>query len=143
MLVYYLIMLVNDGFQKIQNVSTWLKLEGLAVLTLSVILYMQFGGSWLLFALLILSPDLAMIGYGINKSIGATLYNLFHTYTAAAIPLGFGLLLGSPLLISLSIIWFAHIGMDRMLGYGLKLPTGFKDTHLGSANARHKNKAHA
>jgi hypothetical protein len=29
------------------------------------------------------------------------------------------------------LIWIGHIGFDRVLGYGLKYPTAFRDTHLG------------
>lgn len=125
---------------KLTNTTNWLKLEGLAILSLSIILFWQQSGNWLLFALLILSPDLAMVGYLVNKRVGATVYNLFHTYSITAIPLALGLLTNTPLLISLSLIWVAHIGMDRMLGYGLKLPTGFKDTHLGNATINHATK---
>jgi len=32
--------------------------------------------------------------------------------------------------VAISLIWIAHIGIDRVLGYGLKYPTAFKDTHL-------------
>ena len=31
----------------------------------------------------------------------------------------------------IALIWAAHIGVDRVLGYGLKYPTAFRDTHLG------------
>ncbi len=34
------------------------------------------------------------------------------------------------LFVSLALVWFAHIGFDRMVGYGLKYPTDFFDTHL-------------
>jgi hypothetical protein len=43
----------------------------------------------------------------------------------------FGLLGGSSLALVVALVWFAHIGMDRLVGYGLKYPTESKDTHLG------------
>ena len=73
-----------------------------------------------------------MIGYLGGPRRGALLYNLFHTYSAPLLLAAAGLFLGHASLISLALIWSAHIGLDRMLGYGLKLPSGFKDTHLGS-----------
>ena len=107
-----------------------LHIEGAVVLLLPCILYHQFHGNWLLFVLLLLTPDLFMLGYTINKTVGAACYNLVHTYV---LPLSLFCLLWlsgyqsqSPLI----LIWTAHIGLDRMLGYGLKYPSGFRDTHL-------------
>jgi len=39
--------------------------------------------------------------------------------------------LGNAAMLPIALIWFAHIGIDRALGYGLKYTSGFKDTHLG------------
>ena len=44
--------------------------------------------------------------------------------------------LASPVALALGLIWIAHIGMDRMLGYGLKYASGFGDTHLGRIGQR-------
>jgi hypothetical protein len=41
-----------------------------------------------------------------------------------------GMIFASPVVVAVALIWFAHIGMDRTVGYGLKYPTSFKDTHL-------------
>jgi hypothetical protein len=109
----------------------WLRAEGLAVLLLSLVLYAEHGRGWLLLFGLLLAPDLSMIGYLGGPRPGALVYNLFHTYTAPLLLATAALPLQQPLLISLSLIWSAHIGMDRCLGYGLKLPGGFRDTHLG------------
>jgi hypothetical protein len=108
-----------------------LRVEGLAVLIGACLLYRTSHGSWLLFAALFLTPDLFMLGYLFGKRVGASTYNLVHTYTA---PLALGLVaysVSAPFLVVLSLIWTAHIGFDRFLGYGLKYETGFKDTHLG------------
>ena len=107
-----------------------LKIEGAAILALSALLYGLNGGSWLLFVLLFLVPDVSMLGYLMGSRVGAVSYNLFHTYAAPVLLAAFGLLAGSSLAVSLALVWVAHIGFDRMVGYGLKYPTGFFDTHL-------------
>ncbi|HEX5521238.1 MAG TPA: DUF4260 domain-containing protein [Longimicrobiaceae bacterium] len=112
----------------------WLRGEGLAVLLLSVLLYANLGRGWLLFAALLLAPDLSMIGYAAGPRVGAWAYNLVHSYAAPLLLAGAALLSGSG--VHLALIWCAHIGMDRALGYGLKLPTGFQDTHLGRIGRR-------
>jgi len=113
------------------GVRAILRLEGAAAFAAALALYAHAGFSWPMFALLFLAPDLAMLGYLIGPRAGAAAYNLVHTY-ALALPLALGgYLLASPLVLALGLILIAHIGMDRMLGYGLKLQTGFADTHLG------------
>ncbi len=107
-----------------------LRIEGAILLLLSILLYNLIGGSWLLFVLLFLAPDLSMLGYLSGTRTGAITYNLFHTYVLPGLFAALGLLVGSTLLVSLALVWFAHIGFDRMVGYGLKYPTGFFDTHL-------------
>ena len=108
-----------------------LRAEGMAMLLGSVLLYWLYGGSWWLFALLLLAPDASMLGYLAGPRFGAAAYNAFHFYPLPAVLAAFGLLGGSPLALSLALMWFAHIGMDRAIGYGLKYPTAFGDTHLG------------
>ncbi|MFD1707957.1 DUF4260 domain-containing protein [Siminovitchia sediminis] len=107
-----------------------LHIEGLAVFALSMYVYGQNEFSWVWFFLLLLVPDISMLGYVVNRRFGAMLYNLFHTYTLAILIVLCGLVLSSSHLLGISMIWTAHIGMDRMLGYGLKYPASFKDTHL-------------
>lgn len=107
-----------------------LRLEGLAVLGLSVWLYARQDASWLLFALLLLAPDLSMVGYMGGNRFGAIAYNLAHTCALPAILAAIGLASGNDLFVSLALIWTAHIGMDRAIGYGLKYSDGFKVTHL-------------
>jgi len=107
-----------------------LHIEGLAVFGLSLYFYGYNQFSWLLFFVLLLAPDISMLGYLINNKIGARLYNLFHTYTIVTIVIFWGLLLEYPMALAIGLIWAAHIGMDRMLGYGLKYPTEFKDNHM-------------
>ena len=106
------------------------RLEGLAALALGVAAYAWLGQSWWVFALLFLAPDLAMLGYLRSPRLGALTYNLGHTYAAPAVLALAGLALG-PLAYGIAAIWTAHIGFDRLLGYGLKLEAGFEQTHLG------------
>lgn len=108
-----------------------LHLEGGVVLVLMLIAYAREGSGWLLFALLLLVPDIGMLGYLTGPRIGAAAYNLCHTY-ALALPLAaYGILSDTATVAALGLIWTAHIAMDRLLGYGLKFATGFKDTHMG------------
>ena len=77
------------------------------------------------------SPDIGMLGYLADSRVGATTYNLLHTYLGPAILLVGAIVAESPLTYSVAIVWFAHIGFDRALGYGLKYGDGFNHTHLG------------
>ncbi|RAI43133.1 DUF4260 domain-containing protein [Rhodoplanes roseus] len=108
-----------------------LRLEGIAVFAAALVAYHMLGAAWWLFGVLILAPDLSMLGYMAGPRAGALAYNLAHTYAAAALLGLAGVLLGSPAVLAVATIWTAHIGLDRALGYGLKYPTGFPDTHLG------------
>jgi len=108
-----------------------LRAEGLVVLAGAGLAYRQLGGPWLLFAALFLAPDLSMAGYLLGPKAGARIYNLGHTYVS---PLAVGAaayFTHEALLLLLCVIWIAHIGFDRSLGYGLKYETAFRDTHLG------------
>lgn len=118
--------------QSLTRPTLLLRVEGGALLLASLVLYGQTGGNWLLFVLLLLAPDLSILGYRAGNAAGAAVYNLAHTEIIPALLGAAGLLGGQPLLLSLALIWFAHIGMDRLLGFGLKYPDGFKQTHLGA-----------
>lgn len=107
-----------------------LRIEGAAVLLSSCLLYRHTNGSWLWFGLLFFAVDLSMLGYVLNKRIGAATYNLAHTYTTPILLLWILWFFGVSSSVWLSLIWFAHIGFDRLLGYGLKYETAFKDTHF-------------
>jgi hypothetical protein len=107
-----------------------LHLEGLAVAAGSLVLYFDAGFGWVLLLVLILAPDLSMLGYLGGPRLGSLAYDLVHTY-AGPVALGVvGVLGGYETALQIALIWLAHIGLDRLLGYGLKYPTGFKDTHL-------------
>ena len=110
-----------------------LQLEGAAVLIVSLLFYHWNQGSWLQFALLILVPDLSMLGFAANIRVGAITYNAVHTYVGPLCWLVYSFASHRPAAVSLSLIWIAHIGFDRMIGVGLKYPTRFNDTHLNPA----------
>lgn len=108
-----------------------LRVEGLVVLILSCVAYGSTGASWLLFAAMLLLPDVAIVGYAVNARAGAIAYNAVHTYLAPGVLVMLGVALGTQSIWPVCLIWTAHIGMDRALGYGLKYGTAFGDTHLG------------
>ena len=108
-----------------------LRIEGSLVFAAACAAYAWIGGGWGLFALLFLAPDLSMLGYLAGRTVGAVGYNIGHSYILPAVLGVTGIVLAQPLLVSLALIWVAHIGFDRMLGYGLSYPTAFGHTHLG------------
>ena len=109
---------------------TLLHLEGGVVLLAAATLYATQGYSWPLFALLLLAPDLFMLGYLRGQRFGSVMYNVGHTYTVPLFLAGLSFLTGWVGLMPIAIIWLAHIGMDRAVGYGLKYPEQFQDNHL-------------
>jgi hypothetical protein len=108
-----------------------LRLEGAAVLAAALAGYSRFGGDWMVFAALFLVPDLSMLAYFAGRRIGAVSYNLAHSYILPIALAAAGVVLSRHGLLAPALIWIAHIGFDRMLGYGLKYPTAFGHTHLG------------
>ena len=107
-----------------------LRAEGAAMLALVLGAYASTGQTWLLFIALVLLPDLAMLGYLANVRVGSTLYNLAHNYLLPVTLASVAWLSDAHLGSTLALIWIAHIAVDRIVGYGLKYPTGFRDTHL-------------
>ncbi|CAG0958743.1 hypothetical protein MTYP_00605 [Methylophilaceae bacterium] len=113
------------------GVRSILRIEGLCVLLASLFAYSKFGAGWGVFALFFLAPDLSLFGYLARPGIGALLYNVAHSYAWPILILGVGIFIHEPLATAAGIIWVAHIGFDRALGYGLKYSSGFRFTHLG------------
>lgn len=111
--------------------TRWLRAEGLAVLLAALAAYGLSGASWLLFAALLLVPDLAMAGYLAGTRVGAVTYNLAHLYLWPALLLVLWAAGLAEWALAPALVWVAHIGMDRALGYGLKEPDAFQHTHLG------------
>jgi hypothetical protein len=108
-----------------------LRLEGLCVFAASATCYAKFGLGWAVFAACFLIPDLSFLGYLAGARLGSITYNAAHSYIGAVACLSGGVLLASPVLLAAGLIWCAHIGFDRALGYGLKYSQGFGFTHLG------------
>ena len=113
------------------GVRTLLRLEGLVLFLGMTVLYYKWEGSWLVYVVLFLVPDLSFAGYLAGPRFGAFVYNAAHVYLAPMALMTFGFADDSPLVLSIAMIWLAHIGFDRALGYGLKYPAGFGFTHLG------------
>ena len=113
------------------TITRILKSEGLVFFLSAVLAYSFVGASWVIFVLLLLVPDVFMLGYAKNSKLGAIVYNIGHTYVTPFLLLCLFLFLQKMILVPIAIIWIAHISMDRMLGFGLKFDTDFKDTHLG------------
>lgn len=118
------------------GVRTLLRLEGLIVFAGALIAYQQAGAGWGAFALLFLLPDLSLLGYMRNPRFGAMAYNAAHSTIGPAAAIAIGVLAGQPVAMAIGLIWLAHIGFDRMLGYGLKYGSTFRATHLGRIGKR-------
>jgi Domain of unknown function (DUF4260) len=112
--------------------------EGVALLGAGLVGFASTDASWWWFAGLLLVPDLSMVGYLVNPSRGAAVYNLGHALLAPGLLLGWHWLGGPTAALAIGAIWVAHIGMDRMLGYGLKYGDDFTHTHLGSIGAQRR-----
>jgi hypothetical protein len=113
------------------GVRTILRIEGLAMLAAATIMYGKSGFGWSTFAWFFLAPDLSFAGYLLGPRVGAAAYNAAHSYIGALACFSAGLVLVAPALEVAGLIWCAHIGFDRALGYGLKYAAGFGFTHLG------------
>ncbi len=120
-------------------VKTWprilLRIEGACIFGATIWAYSRLGRSWWTFAAAFLVPDVGMAGYLANTSIGAAFYNAFHTETPPIVLLCAGSAQDNDTVVGLALVWLAHIGMDRMLGFGLKYGSGFGHTHLGDLRA--------
>jgi hypothetical protein len=112
-------------------VKVWLRLEGLLVLLLAAYAYRDLGGSWVLFGALFFVPDVSFAGYLAGPRAGAAVYNAAHSYAGPLLCALALFLAAATARLPLVLIWAAHVGFDRALGYGLKYPTAFQDTHLG------------
>jgi len=118
------------------GVRIMLRLEGLVLFAAMTALYATWGGSWWVYALLFLVPDLSFLAYLSDAKFGALVYNAAHSYMAPVTLLTLGFGFASTLTLTIAMIWLAHIGIDRALGYGLKYSAGFNFTHLGRIGRR-------
>ena len=111
--------------------KTLLKLEELMLFNFGVYLFYKLPYEWWWFVALLLVPDLSILGYLVNKKVGAFIYNFFHHRGLAILIYLFGLWQSMPMVQLSGAILFSHIAMDRTFGYGLKYNKGFNYTHLG------------
>ena len=116
-------------------VRALLRLEGLVVLAASVAAYARFGAGWGLFAACFLLPDLSFLGYLAGPRVGASAYNAAHSSVGGIGLIAIGALFAAPAFVTAGLVWTAHVGFDRSLGYGLKYGRGFGFTHLGPIGA--------
>jgi hypothetical protein len=107
-----------------------LRAEGGVIFCASLLFYGEASAGWILFVTLVLVPDLSMLGYLSGARLGAAFYNVVHTLVAPLLLIGFSVVSKQLWMVPYGLIWTAHIGIDRLLGYGLKYPTRFGDTHL-------------
>jgi len=105
--------------------------EEAAMFSLSIFLFAKLSFAWWWYLVLILTPDLSMLGYLANTRTGALVYNFFHHKAVAIVVYIAGFYLNNEGLQLAGVILFGHSSMDRMLGYGLKYPDSFQNTHLG------------
>jgi hypothetical protein len=127
----------SDGGGQLKSPSVtgapllWLRVEGLTLFAMALLLYSATHQQWWLVPAVILLPDLFMVGYLGGSRLGAAVYNAGHSYPLPALVSLAGLAWHHPLVLALGLLWLAHIGMDRLAGFGLKYDSGFKRTHLG------------
>jgi hypothetical protein len=108
-----------------------LRIEGVSIFTIATVMYWRLGETWWLFAILFLAPDLSFFAYLEGARVGAAIYNLLHTIVGPILLALAGLFVPYEPAMAVALIWLAHCGADRALGYGLKYETGFGFTHLG------------
>ncbi len=113
------------------SVLGWLRAEGAAAFVSGLALYGWLDGPWIAVVPLLLVPDISMVGYLRGPRLGAVTYNLVHNWVIGLGVLGVGLVADATPIAIAGAVLIAHIGMDRALGYGLKLSSSFQDTHLG------------
>ena len=107
-----------------------LHLEGAAVLLLATAAFFRLGYPWWWFLLLMIAPDLSLLALAAGPRVGALVYNAAHTMVGPLVVLGVGWWLGAPLAVAVGLGWLAHLGMDRMVGYGLRYADSEKRTHF-------------
>lgn len=113
------------------NVRWLLRLEGLAIFLFSLMAYEFMGFQWGFFILIFLVPDLSLLAYFHSQRVGAIVYNIMHSYILPLMLLAYGFFVSSSNANQVAIVWIAHIGFDRTLGFGLKYSRGFRYTHFG------------
>jgi len=120
-------------------ISRWIRADAAALLVITLWGVTTTNSSWTWFFVLILAPDLSMLGYVFGPRVGAITYNAGHLYAWPVALLAAGLASHASLATTAALSWIAHIALDNVVGYGLKLPIGFEYTvygPIGRARAR-------
>ena len=121
------------------SVRSLLRGEGAALFAACLIVYAIWVDTpWWYFAVLFLAPDLSFIAFLAGRRVGAMVYNAAHTTIGPIIVVSAGLSAANPWLTAAAVIWAAHIGIDRAVGYGIRYPDNFEQTHLGAVGALKK-----
>jgi len=121
------------------NMRWLLRLEGLAIFLFALMAYQFLGFAWGFFILIFLLPDLSLIAYFHSPNVGAIAYNITHSYILPLMLFAYGFFVSSSDADKVAIVWLAHIGFDRALGFGLKYPRGFRYTHMGKLGHNNDN----
>lgn len=122
--------LTSERARRLSLPALLLRLESAAILIGAIALYADAGWSWLVFVGLLIAPDISLLALAVNDRLGAVLYDVVHNYS---LPVALGvvsLLADASLGVQIATVWIAHIGMDRLIGYGLRYPSNSKETHL-------------
>jgi hypothetical protein len=127
---------VTNG-EELAWIRPWLRAEGLATFAAGLAGFLYLGLPWWAFLLFLIVPDISMVGYVRGPRTGAIAYNVMHDLATGVAIGAVGLAIGSVPVAAAGAVLVAHSGMDRMAGYGLKLPSSFKDTHLGRIGRHH------
>jgi hypothetical protein len=110
--------------------KTILQLEELVMFVLGLFAFNQLDFAWWWFLILILMPDVGMLGYLFNAKVGAITYNIFHHKGIAIFIYFVGVYFQNETMQLTGVIVFSHASLDRGFGYGLKFFDDFKHTHL-------------
>ncbi len=110
--------------------SIVLRLEGASLALAATWVFYTTGTSWWWFLALALAPDVGLLGYLAGSRIGAVTYNVTHTLVVPLALAAFATIVGAAMALAVAAVWIAHIGIDRVVGYGLKYPDGPRTTHL-------------
>ncbi len=121
---------VEQGFVT-GGLRWFLRLEGVAIFAFALMAYEFMGFQWGFFILVFLVPDLSLFAYFHSPRVGAIAYNIMHSYVLPLMLFAYGFFVSSSSANQLAIVWIAHIGFDRALGFGLKYSRGFRYTHFG------------
>jgi hypothetical protein len=116
-----------------------IRIEEFGIFLFSLYLFSTLDYAWWLFPLLLLVPDISMIGYLSGTQLGAALYNFFHFRALALLLFVIGQVSSNPLISLIGIMLFAHSSLDRAFGYGLKFGDSFQHTHLGRIGKNGRN----